>query len=503
MIKPIVYIIGAGSGDINLLTLKAKDILEKADVILYDRLINPLILKFANDKAILDYVGKENIESGKSQDKINQKLVDYAKKYNIIVRLKGGDPYLFGRGAEEALYLFENNIDFEIIPGISSLIAATSYAGIPITHRNFASEVHVFTGHNKNNDLNLDLKKISELDGTVIFFMAVKNIEKIIDGLLKHDKPASTKIAVIENGSTNKQRITKSTLGDFLKQNIKERIIPPAIFVIGEVVGLENKLNWISKKPLFGKNIMVTRAKAQVSTFSLKLIEQGANVIELPFIKFEDLSIKKINENFVKNIKNYSAILFNSGNGVNYFFNKLYSLEYDLRVLGNCRIGVVGEGTKREIKKYNVLPDIIPDQFTVEELIKEASKKISGKILVVTSDISPVNPDKIKDQYNIDIEKIEIYSTKNEVVDLEKFKDYLEDLDIITFMSSSTVESFNYYYQKLDEHHKQKINNIDIVSIGPMTTKILNKYNFKVNIEAQKYSIDGMIEALKKKYKVV
>lgn len=497
MNKARVILLGAGPGDMGLLTIKAKESIENADLILHDRLINKTILGYAKKNVKIIDIGKKNIDEGKLQDNINKMMIEYSKKYNNIVRLKGGDPFLFGRGGEEAEILKENNIEFEIIPGVTSAISVPAYAGIPVTHRDYSSELHIFTGHGKDDSSDLDFKKIAKMNGTLIFLMSVKNISRIIDELLMNGKNPITPMAIIENGTTVKQKTLISTL-KHIKDDLKaNKINPPSIIVIGDVVDLNTKLEWFTKKILFGKKILVSRTSNDAKKFSSKLAIYGADIIESPFIKIIDQSKKKIDENFIKNISDYSTILFCSANGVKFFFNRLNDLNMDSRILGAIKIGVVGEGTQNELNKFKLIPDYIPEEYTVEKLIEKAIKENNGlkKILIITSNISPLDTNTLKNKYNITFDKLELYKTEENKINKKELDLISKDnIDLITFCSSSTVKSFFKNIKKLDK-------NIKIASIGPVTSQIIKSFGYNIDIEAKKYCIDGLVEAITEYYK--
>ncbi len=498
MNKVKVALVGAGPGDAGLLTLKAKERIENADIILHDRLINKDVLGYAKKDAIIIDVGKDNTDEGKLQDSINKMIIDYSKKYNNIVRLKGGDPFLFGRGGEEAEILKENNIEFEIIPGVTSAISVPAYAGIPVTHRSYSSELHIFTGHSKVDSKDLDFKKIANLDGTLVFLMGIKNIFHIINELLINGKNPDTPIAVIENGTTSKQKILISTLNE-IKNTLKtNKINPPSIIVIGEAVSLNKKLDWFTKKILFGKKILVTREIKESNELPGKLNLHGADVMELPFIKIVDQGEKKMDKNFIKKLKDYSTILFCSVNGVKFFFNRLNVLNIDSRILGGIKIGVVGEGTQNELNKFYIIPDFMPVEYTVEKLIEKAVKEnhVSKKILIITSNLSPVDANSLKNKYNITFDKLELYNTvENKITKRDMDCISKENIDLVTFCSSSTVKSF---FKKIKKPDKK----IKIASIGPVTSETIKSYGYNVDIEAKKYCIDGLAEAIIKYYEI-
>ena len=483
-----VYIIGAGCGNIDLLTLKGKRCIEEADCVVYDRLIDPKVLKLAKEDAEMIYLGKGNTEGGVIQDEINKTLAKKALEGKIVARVKGGDPFVFGRGGEEIEEIVKYSIPFEIIPGISSSIAVPEYAGIPVTHRGLARSFHVFTGHTMENGEWHDFSTIAKLDGTLVFLMGIKNLDLITGDLIKNGKNPKTPVAVIEKGTSENQRVTVGTLEDIVEKAKSEKIVPPAITIIGDVVNMRGTFKWFENQPLSGKKVLVTRDTNQTQEFSEKLRIQGATVRELPFIKIENAY------NFdEKDLKNYSALLFNSPNGVKYFMENIK----DIRSLGHLKIGVVGAKTDELLREYKIIPDFIPEKYMGTELAKEVQNytKENDKVLFITSDISPANCEKWSEEYNRKFEKLVVYKTGKHIYSKDEVENVLNEIEYITFLSSSTVEAFNESIQgdlKLLEDKK-------IVSIGPVTTKTLNELGYNVALEAKVFDVDGVIAVIGEK----
>lgn len=483
-----VYIIGAGCGNIDLLTLKGKRCIEEADCVVYDRLIDPKVLKLAKADAEMIYLGKGNTEGGVIQDEINKTLAKKALEGKVVARVKGGDPFVFGRGGEEIEEIVKYSIPFEIIPGISSSIAVPEYAGIPVTHRGLARSFHVFTGHTMENGEWHDFSTIAKLDGTLVFLMGIKNLDLITGDLIKNGKNPKTPVAVIEKGTSENQRVTVGTLEDIVERAKSEKIVPPAITIIGEVVNMRETFKWFENQPLSGKKVLVTRDTNQSQEFSEKLRIKGATVRELPFIKIENAY--DFNE---KDLKNYSALLFNSPNGVKYFMENIK----DIRSLGHLKIGVVGAKTDELLREYKIIPDFIPEKYMGIELAKEVQNytKENDKVLFVTSDISPANCEKWSEEYNRKFEKLVVYKTGKHIYSKDEVETVLNEIEYITFLSSSTVEAFNESIQgdlKLLEDKK-------IVSIGPVTTKTLNELGYNVALEAKVFDVDGVIAVIGEK----
>lgn len=483
-----VYIIGAGCGNIDLLTLKGKRCIEEADCVIYDRLIDSKVLKLAKANAEMIYLGKGNTEGGVIQDEINKTLAKKALEGKVVARVKGGDPFVFGRGGEEIEEIAKYSIPFEIVPGISSSIAVPEYAGIPVTHRGLARSFHVFTGHTMENGEWHDFSTIAKLDGTLVFLMGIKNLDLITGDLVKNGKNPKTPVAVIEKGTSENQRVTVGTLENIVEKAKSEKIVPPAITIIGDVVNMRETFKWFENQPLSGKKVLVTRDMNQSQEFSEKLRIQGATVRELPFIKIENTY-----EFDEKDLINYTALLFNSPNGVKYFMENIK----DIRVLGHLKIGVVGAKTDELLRKYKIIPDFIPEKYMGTELAKEVQNytEENDRILFITSDISPANCEKWSKEYNRKFEKLTVYKTGKHIYSKNEVEKVLTEVEYITFLSSSTVEAFNESIQgdlKLLENKK-------IVSIGPVTTKTLNELGYDVALEAKVFDVDGVIAVIGEK----
>ena len=479
-----VYIVGAGCGSYELLTLKAKEILSFCNCVIYDRLVDESVLQFVNENAELVYLGKEH-ENPMRQNTINETILKYVSNGKIVARLKGGDPLVFGRGGEELDFLYENNIVFEIVPGISSSIASCEYAGIPLTYRNISRSFHVFTAHAMREYNFLNFEIISKLEGTLVFLMGIANLEKIVNGLIENGKPKESKVSIVENACRPKQRVIVGKLENIVSLSKENKIKSPAAIIIGDVVEFQNKFSWYDKMPLSGKSILITRPKYQGNYLYNKLINFGAECYNLPLI-----SIKENEEYNLENLKEYKAILFCSTNGVNAFINRID----DLRILNNIKIGVVGKATFNEIKKYKINPDFYPNKFLVEELIKESVNRtdMNDNILIITSNLSQIKVDDINKKYNRNFVKLELYNTNKIKYKKEELIDYIDRVNYITLFSPSSVESL---LESID-YEISLIENKKIVSIGPITSKKITDNNLKVYLEAKEYCADGVIESL-------
>lgn len=497
--KGKVYLVGAGPGDYKLLTLKGLECIKKADVIVYDRLANSNYLKEAKSNCEFIYVGKASSNHTLPQEDINRVIADKAKEGKIVTRLKGGDPYVFGRGGEEGQLLKEEGIDFEVIPGITSAIGGLCYAGIPITHRDHASSFHVVTGHLRDDDKEnpeINWNALANIRGTIVFLMGVANLKKISENLIKEGKPKDTPVALISWATRYNQRVITSTLEDVYETAVRENVKPPTLIAVGSVVELRDTLNFFEKKPLFGKNIMVTRSRTQSSSIVEKIMDLGGNPIEIPTIKIEKIENNTELENEINNIKDYTYLVLTSKNAVEIFFDKLEEMNLDTRALANLKVCAIGSATAKEIKSRGIIADIVPKAFVAESLFDELKDKLTKEdnILIPRArNARDYLVDKLSEICTVKevhtYESVIDTSKKDEILDiLEK-----EDLDFITFASSSTVRNF---VEIIGQDNLDKINSSKVISIGPITSATAEELNINVYKEAEKATIDKIVEAI-------
>jgi uroporphyrinogen III methyltransferase/synthase len=494
--KGFVCLAGAGPGDPGLLTLAAKNALETCDAIIYDYLVNPKILEFAPHAEKI-YVGKQGGKSGPTPQKsIELLLLKWAKKGKRVVRLKGGDPFIFGRGGEEALFLAHHKIPFEIIPGITAGIAAPAYAGIPATHRGLASEVTFLTAHEdpakKGSDINWG--PISRLKGTLVIYMGINTLPDITKTLILNGKDPRTFVSVVEWGTLARQRVVSGTLESIARDVKKEGIVAPAIVIIGKVNSFREKLNWFERKPLFGKTILVTRSRTQVSNLSRLLEKEGAQVIELPTIQISPARNFEQLDQAISDIQHYDWLVFTSENGVEVFFSRLAKLGKDVRWLAPVKIAAIGPATKEKINLFGIEPDLMPQEFSSEGLVGKFPKKaVEGKrFLLVRTNIAP---DFLKDKLEMrggTVREISVYRTeipKNLRKNIAQvFRG--SKIDYVTFTSSSTAGNFFKHFPKA------KKLNARIFSIGPVTSKTIRQYGYSVYRAAKIYTIPGLVETI-------
>jgi len=494
-----VYIIGAGPGDYKLLTLKAIECISKADVVVYDRLVGSKVLKYAREDAELVYVGKMPDCHAVPQEKINGILASKALEGKTVARVKGGDPFVFGRGGEECETLVENGIEFEIIPGITSAIAVPAYAGIPVTHRDWCSSFHVITGHERpdKDGSSLDYEVLAKLKGTLIFLMGIKNLNDICSNLIKHGKSGSTPAAVIERGTTCGQKVVTGTLEDISKKVKELGIKSPAVTVVGSVAGLREKLDWFPKGVLAGKKVVVTRSREQASTLVEKIEELGGEALEFPTIRIVEPESYEKFDSVLSSIREFYWIVFTSVNGVKSFFKRMKLKRIDIRELGGLRLCAVGEATADGLSELGLNVDFMPEKYTTEEVLKGLLKlvKPGEKVLLARADIAnPVLSEGLKEK-GIDMEELVVYRTAADGSDRDEVLSLLEGnkVDFITFTSSSTVKNF---VSIVGEENLDRLSGSKVVCIGPVTADTARDLGIDVAAVAEVYTIDGLVQKL-------
>ena len=507
-----VYLIGAGPGDYKLLTLKGKECLEEADVIVYDRLANEEYLGLG--KASCEYinVGKASSNHTMPQDEINELLARKAKEGKVVARLKGGDPYVFGRGGEEGEYLFDRGIPFEVIPGITSAIGGLCYAGIPITHRECASSFHVITGHLKDGSKDeINWEALAGLKGTLVFLMGISNLEKITKNLLKAGKAKETPVGLVSWATRYNQSVVTGTLETIYEKALEGKVKPPTLIVVGEVVNLREKLNFFEEKPLFGKQIVVTRTRKQSSQLVEMVRDLGGKALEFPTIEIAPV---KDNEKLIaafKNIKDYTYLVFTSPNAVEIFFEALEESGKDARALAHFKIAVIGEATRKALKQRGICADMMPDKAVAESLAECLKQELTSKDYVLLPH-SAIARDELTNSLKAvcRVDEIPIYHTipvKDEVEEAVEENNLAEinskqllekllkdEIDYITFTSSSTV---HYFVERIGKEHIASLAHTQLISIGEVTTKTLKSYGLEVYKEAKKPGLIDLIHCMK------
>jgi len=492
-----VLLVGAGPGDWGLLTLRGAMILSAAEVVIYDHLLDSRELEFISRDAELIYAGKQAGKHELSQDEINNLLVAKARQQKMVVRLKGGDPWIFGRGAEETEFLSSNGIPYEIVPGVSALTAALSAAGIPLTHRKYASSFVVATGHEdaKKSEDRLDYKILSKIPGTIVIFMGVKNVESISAELIKGGREKNEGAALVREGHTPSQKVVCASLDEIAKRAKSEGVKPPALFVVSPTVELKKQMEWFENRPLWGLKIVVTRPLEQASELSLLLELLGAKVIISPAIAIEPLEDFSELDRAIKNISSYSLLVFTSVNGVQHFMSRFFGLGFDTRRLAGVEVAAVGEATASELRKYGVIPDHVPARFTSSSLAEKlASASKRGRALLIRSPLAPQELEDILTDAGFEVTRVEAYRVVDLPIREGVLAELKEGVDWLTFASGSAVKSFsNNLSAELREGLKVRVK---ILSIGPETSKVIKSIGWGVDCKAKIHTSWGMVQAL-------
>lgn len=494
-----VYLVGAGPGDPGLLSLRALEILANADVVIYDALANETLLDLSPAYAEHIYVGKVASQHSLSQSDINALLVRKAREGKVVVRLKGGDPYIFGRGAEEAQALRVAGIDFETIPGISSTIAAPAYAGIPLTHRDWTSSVTFITGH-ENPDKGESVhnwKAFVDSKSTLVFVMGMQNIENITKNLLEAGMEADMPAAVIYRGTTPKQRSIVCSVAELATKSAEAGLTNPAVIVVGKVCNLHTELDWFSKRSLFGRSIVITRAREQASELAKQLDLLGAEVIQCPSIAIKPLAKYATLDAAIVHLSRYEWVIFTSTNGVAFFWQRLDSLGLDSRALGGCKVAAIGPATAQSLKERGIHADIVPGYYQAEGLIESflAWGPLEGvrMLLPRASKAREILPEELRNA-GASVDVISAYDTVPDTSKIEEITTRLEEktLDCIVFASSSTVENL----VNLIPPEKIRDANVRLAAIGPITAATLDKYGLKCDIQPTQFTIPALIDAV-------
>jgi len=495
-----VYLVGAGPGDPELITLKGLECIKNADVIIYDYLASPSLLKHAQEHAEIIYVGKKGGDHTLSQDRINALIAEKAQKGFTVTRLKGGDPFIFGRGGEEAEVLIDARIPFEIIPGVTSAIAAPAYAGIPLTHRKFTATVAFVTGHEDPTkaESNIDWGALAKGIGTIVFLMGVKNLPHITDRLMHHGMSPDTPVALVRWGTTPKQTTVSGTLDTIVERTKAAGLKPPAIIVVGHVVKLREKMRWFETRPLMGQCIVITRAREQASDLVKRLSDLGAECLECPTIKVcppEDVTPL---DRAMENLSSYDWLIFTSVNGVNFFFERLFQNNKDVRSLKDIHTAVIGPATEKRLFDFGLKSDIVPESYRAESVVKAfAGKDVTGKKILLprAEEARPVLPLELKKMGAV-VDEVTAYRTHAVKDNTDVLSARLKErsIDMITFTSSSTAKNFRALFP--NEDLKDLMQGVTIASIGPVTADTARDLGFDVHIIAESYTIPGLCQAI-------
>ncbi len=508
--KGIVYLVGAGPGDIGLLTVKGLRCLQKAEVVIYDFHLNAQILNSLSHKAELIYAGKRGGHHTMTQDVINQAIVEKAKEGKVVCRLKGGDPFVFGRGGEEAQELAREGILFEVVPGVSSAVAAPAYAGIPLTHRLYSSSFAVIPGYEDTTkeESAINWAKLATGVGTLVFLMAVKNISELTRKLIEHGRAPDTPVAVVRWGTRPDQKTIVGTLKNIAALVREKDIRPPAVTVIGDVVNLRKELSWYEKKPLFGQRILVTREHAEGFE---ALEELGAEVLQFSTIEIVPPETWSELDAAIGSISTYDWLIFTSTNGVKYFFSRLFEKRVDIRQLKGLQICAIGTKTEAALNQFGIRVDLVPEEFNAEGLIAAFIKKDSGrgtkskkmataplkgmKFLLPRAEVArEVFPGKVRELGGV-IDVPAAYRAIKPDYHGKRLKRFLKEgrITIATFTSAAT---FNNFKEIMGEDADELLKEVAIAVIGPVTAKAIEKAGLTVDIMPKEATIEAMVKEI-------
>jgi uroporphyrinogen III methyltransferase/synthase len=497
-----VYLVGAGPGDAGLLTLRGAELLRRADVVIYDVLVNPALLQLAPAAELISR-GSRGGEQAMSQEQITALIIAKAREGKCVVRLKGGDPYVFGRGGEEAAELAAEKIPFEVVPGVSSITAAPNYAGIPLTHREHCSSFTVLTGHEDpdKDEETLDFEQIARIPGTKVILMGLKRLPELTSTLIARGLPPETPVAIIRWGTTGRQESIDGTLATIAGIAARRKFAAPAITVIGDVVKLRSKLNWFEHRPLFGRRVVVTRSREQAGELTRRLADLGAETLEIPTIKIVPPDAKEGIIEALLELNSYDWMVFTSANGVAAFFDLFFKRFHDLRDIGGVRIAAIGPATAARLKELHLQVDLMPDEATADK-IAQAFEKYETlenlKICLLRAEVA--NPDlpRALEELGAIVDDIPVYKTVAETADDsgETGRFAQHGADWIVFTSGSTAEHFHARFN-LPALQKQ-FPQMKLASIGPETSKVLRAIGCEPALEAREHTMEGLADAIVK-----
>ncbi|MCL4459958.1 MAG: uroporphyrinogen-III C-methyltransferase [Chloroflexi bacterium] len=493
-----VYLVGGGPGDPGLITVKGICCLQEADVVIYDHLIDRQLLTEAKPTAELIYVGKAASKHTLPQEEINALLIQKAREGKVVVRLKGGDPFVFGRGGEEAEVLAEAGIAFEVVPGVTSAVAVPAYAGIPLTHREYSSSFAVITGHEDLRKLTscLAWDKLATGVDTLVVLMGMGNLSFIVGRLLECGRTSQTPVTLIRHGSGPEQEVLEGTLGEIVAKAKERGFSPPVVMVVGEVVRLREKLRWFDNRPLFGQRVLVTRSREQASSLVEMLRELGAKVIEAPTIEIQPISDHSVLDKAITHLEDYDWLVFTSQNSVNLFFSRLQTLGLDSRELKGVKLCAIGPATAKALGRYGLYPDYMPSEYVSERVVAGlAERGISGQRILLpraegARDLLLTELTRL----GAVVDEVTIYRTVPPATDRAYVRKLFREggIDIVTFTSSSTVR----HLAMMLGEDITRLEATTVACIGPITAQTATELGIRVDVVAEEHTIPGLVKAL-------
>ncbi|MGB9802436.1 uroporphyrinogen-III C-methyltransferase [Desulfofundulus sp.] len=500
MKKGTVYLVGAGPGDPGLITVKGLKCIQNADVIVYDRLASPRLLSHAAPGTELIYVGKSPDGHAMPQEEINQLLVERALKGQVVVRLKGGDPFVFGRGGEEAEALAEAGVKFEVVPGITSAVAVPAYAGIPVTHREWTSTLSIITGNEdpSRKSSRINWEKLATGVDTLVFLMGMTNLESIVKQLTRYGRDPQTPVAVIRWGTRPEQKTVVGTLENIVSRTMEAGITNPAVIIVGEVVTLREKLSWYENKPLFGTRVLVTRSQEQASQLSQAIEALGGEALEFPTIQIVEPESYEPMDTAIARLDSYRWIIFTSVNGVRFFFARLLQQGKDVRDLKGVNLCAIGPKTREALERYALKVTYVPDEYRAEQIIAGLKDRIKPgeRILLPRADIARKVLAELLSNLGAIVDEVVAYRTIPAGTDARLVRQMLAEgkIHIITFTSSSTVRNF---VKMLEEDQLPRLlQGVTVACIGPVTAHTARELGLPVHVQARRYTIEGLLEVV-------
>jgi uroporphyrinogen III methyltransferase/synthase len=499
MKKGFVYLVGAGPGRADLITVRGAEVLKTADCVIYDKLANPALLQFARKDSEIIHVPKRIGKGSCTQDEINKVLVEKALSGKTVVRLKGGDPCMFGRVAEELAVLIEAGIGFEIVPGVTAAVAASSYTGILLTDREYSSQVTFITGREAEgkDQSNIDWHVLAKFAGTIVFYMGMGTLELIARRLIENGRSADTPAAVIADATFPTQRVLRATLERIGAECKRQEIEPPALVVIGEAADSDARFDWFMKKPLFGKSIVTTRDAAGNADFAAKIVSRGGNPLAFTTLRIVPLTDSNEFLRTLVKFNQYDWIVFTSGNGVAIFFEALKGLGKDARVFGSARVAAIGSRTAAKLADFGITADFVPEVFTGRELGKQLirSANVHGKkILLLRSQIASNELVELLVGAGADVDNVAVYTATVEKNDPSWLMEEMNrnTIDWLTFASPSSVDGF---FEQVGSDWVRE-SHVKVASIGPVTSERLKQLGIMVHITAKEHTLDGLLDAI-------
>lgn len=500
----IVYLVGAGPGDPGLITLRGMECLSRAEVVIYDYLANEQLLSHAPDQAERIYAGKIGGRHNQEQDEINRLLVAKGKEGKIVVRLKGGDPFVFGRGGEECEALVEAGVAFEVIPGVTAAVGAAAYSGIPLTHRDITASVAFVTGQEGKDkeESAVDWDRLSLGSGTVVFYMGITTLRHNMQRMIEHGRCPQTPVALVRWATTPCQQVLTGTVADIAEKAEAASFKPPAVTIVGDVVGLRDKLGWFDSRPLCGKKIIVTRSAEQAGEFSTALVTRGASVLECPTIKLIEPDNWQLLDLAIRDLANYDWLILTSVNAVRFLFDRIAALGLDSRALAGCRVCAVGPKTADAIKSNGICPDLVPGDYKAEGVVDELSRlDLDGARVLYP------RADKARELIPCELKRLGAH-VDSPIAYRNAFPDRLppetlfalekRSIDCITFTSSSTVR--NLAAMLGEDMMVNMLKGVAVASIGPITSKTCRDLGLKVDIEPACSTLSCLVEEIEKHF---